>query len=47
MAEKQQKKPEITCFYREDGEELQTILKQSFRKVILNRLKEQQTGGEQ
>lgn len=46
MAAKQQRKPEITCFYREDGEELQKILKQSFRKVILNQLKERQTGGE-
>ncbi len=46
MAAKQQRKPEITCFYREDGEELQKILKQSFRKVILNQLKERQIGGE-
>lgn len=46
MAVKQQRKPEITCFYREDGEELEKILKQSFRKVILNRLEKQQNGGE-
>lgn len=46
MAAKQQRKPEITCFYRKDGEELEKILKQSFRKVILNRLEKQQNGGE-
>ena len=47
MAVNRKKRPEITCFYREDGEELQKILKQSFRTVILKQLQDRETSGKE